>query len=60
MSAEVAFALIGVTVAVMALLTYAAFRYVPMTLAEEEAAEEESAGAEPAETPELPDENFAD
>jgi hypothetical protein len=61
MSAEVAFALIGVTVAVMALLTYAAFRYVPMALAEEEeAAEEESAGAESAETPELPDENFAD
>jgi hypothetical protein len=45
----------------MALLTYAAFRYVPMALAEEEeAAEEESAGAESAETPELPDENFAD
>jgi hypothetical protein len=60
MSAEVAFALIGVTVAVMALLTYAAFRYVPMALAEEEEAEEESAGTEPAETPELPDENFAD
>jgi hypothetical protein len=59
MSAEAAFALIGVTVAVMVLLTYAAFRYVPMVLEEEEAAEE-SAATEGAETPELPDENFAD
>jgi hypothetical protein len=43
----------------MVLLTYAAFRYVPMVLEEEEAAEE-SAASEGAETPELPDENFAD
>ena len=58
MSAEVAFALIGVTVLVLVLLTYAAFRYVPMVLREEET--EESTEAERAETPELPDENFAD
>ena len=53
MSAAVTFALIGITVAVLVLLTYAAFRYVPMVL--EESAEAE---AEPTETPELPGENF--
>ena len=57
MSADVAFALIGITVLVLVLLTYAAFRYVPMVLGEDE---EESTGADRAETPELPDENFAD
>jgi hypothetical protein len=58
MSAEVAFALIGVTIASLALFTYAAFRYVPMVLGEEET--EEPSGTEGAETPELRDENFAD
>lgn len=54
MSAEVTLALVGVTVAVLVLLTYAAFRYVPMVLEETEG----SAGTEPAETPELPGGNF--
>jgi hypothetical protein len=58
MSAEIAFALIGVTIAVLVLLTYAAFRYVPMVLGEEETGK--PSDAEHAETPELPDENFAD
>lgn len=57
MSAEVAFALIGVTIGVLVLLTYAAFRYVPMVLGEEEA---ESSGAGSTESRELPEENFAD
>lgn len=57
MSAEVTFALIGVTVGVLVLLTYAAFRYVPMVL--EETEESAEAEAEPAEAPELPGENFA-
>ena len=57
MSAEVVFALIGVTIGVLVLFTYAAFRYVPMVLGEEE--HEEPPGAEPAENPELPGESFA-
>jgi hypothetical protein len=59
MSAEVTLALVGITVGVLALFTYAAFRYVPMALAEEEeSAEELEAGS--TENPELPGENFAD
>ncbi|MEF8788909.1 MAG: hypothetical protein V5A61_02160 [Haloarculaceae archaeon] len=58
MSAEVALALIGVTIVAMALLTYAAFRYVPMALGEEET--EEQTGAEPPERREPPGENLAD
>lgn len=57
MSAEVTLALIGVTVGVLVLFTYAAFRYVPMVLAEEE---HEEPGMETAERSELPEENFAD
>jgi hypothetical protein len=58
MSAEVALALIGVTVAVLVLLSYAAFRFVPIVLGEEEG--EEPPGPESAESRELPGENFAD
>ena len=58
MSAEVVFALIGVTVVVLVLLTYATFRYVPMVLREEE--EEEPPEGELTETRELPGENLAD
>jgi hypothetical protein len=40
MSAEVTLALTGVVVVALALFTVAAFKYVPMTLAEEEDEEE--------------------
>jgi hypothetical protein len=52
MSAAVTVALTGVTILVLALLTYAAFRYVPMTLAEEEV-------DEPTESEELREGKFA-
>jgi hypothetical protein len=58
MSAEVTFALIGVTVVVLLLLTYASFRYIPMVLEEEEA--EEPTEGERTEMRELPGENLAD
>ena len=44
MSTAVTFALIGLTIVVLALLTYAAFRYVPMTLAEDEREESTETG----------------
>jgi len=58
MSAEVVFALIGVTLVVHVLLAYAAFRYVPMVLREAES--EESSGTDSVEGRELPGENPTD